>query len=99
MSDYILVLIVVLGRPRMVLRRYWSTTNLAGSLGTLDFELDGDSGSIRREGLNILVSEADEELSLDIRSVGDLKGIILLDRQLGMFALMPRIHFRRLLWI
>ena len=30
------------------------SSNLAGSLGTLDFELDGDSGSIRREGLNII---------------------------------------------
>lgn len=57
------------------------SSNLAGSLGTLDFELDGDSGSIRREGLNILLSEADKELSLDIRSSGDLKGIISLNGQ------------------
>ena len=55
------------------------SSNLAGSLGTLDFELDGDSGSIRREGLNILLSEADKELSLDIRSSGELKGIISLN--------------------
>ncbi|MEC8279156.1 MAG: sulfatase-like hydrolase/transferase, partial [Verrucomicrobiota bacterium] len=57
------------------------SSNLAGSLGTLDFELDGVSGSIRREGLNILLSEADKELSLDIRSSGDLKGIISLNGQ------------------
>ena len=57
------------------------SANLAGSLGTLDFGLDGESGSIRREGLNILVSEADKELSLDIRSSGDLKGIISLNGQ------------------
>ena len=55
------------------------SSNLAGSLGTLDFELDGMSGSIRREGLNILLSEADKELSLDTRSSGELKGIISLN--------------------
>ncbi len=57
------------------------SSNLAGSLGTLDFELDRVSGSIRREGLNILLSEADKELSLDIRSSRDLKGIISLNGQ------------------
>ena len=57
------------------------TANLAGSLGTLDFELDGDSGSIRREGLNIILSEADKELSLDVRSSGDLKAIVCLNGQ------------------
>ena len=57
------------------------SSNLAGSLGTLDFELDGVSGIIRREGLNILLSDADKELSLDIRSSGDLKGIISLNGQ------------------
>jgi hypothetical protein len=57
------------------------SSNLAGSLGTLDFELDGESGSIRREGLNVLVSEADKALTLDMRSSGDLKGIISLNEQ------------------
>ena len=57
------------------------SANLAGSLGTLDFELDGVSGSIRREGLNVLVSEADKALTLDMRSSGDLKGIISLNGQ------------------
>jgi arylsulfatase A-like enzyme len=47
--------------------------NLAGSLGTLDFELDGVSGSIRREELNLVVSEADKALRLDVRSSSDLK--------------------------
>ena len=57
------------------------SSNLAGSLGTLDFELDGDSGSIRREGLKYYLSEADKELSLDVLSSGDLKGIISLNGQ------------------
>ena len=57
------------------------SANLAGSLGTLDFGLDGESGSIRREGLNILVSEADKALTLDVRSSGDLKAIVLLNGQ------------------
>ena len=57
------------------------SSNLAGSLGTLDFELDGVSGSIRREGMNILVSKADNALSLEMRSSGDLKGIISLNGQ------------------
>ena len=57
------------------------SANLAGSLGTLDFELDGLSGSIQREGLNVLVSEADKALTLDMRSSGDLKGIISLNEQ------------------
>ena len=57
------------------------SANLAGSLGTLDFELDGVSGSIRREGLNILLSEADKALTLDVRSSGDLKAIVLLNGQ------------------
>jgi len=49
------------------------SANLAGSLGTLDFELDGVSGSIRREELNLVVSEADKALRLDVRSSSDLK--------------------------
>jgi len=57
------------------------SANLAGSLGTLDFELDRVSGSIRREGLNVLVSEADKALSLDMRSSGDLKVIISVNGQ------------------
>ena len=51
------------------------SSNLAGSLGTLDFELDGASGSIRREGMNTLVSEADRALTLDVRSSAELKVI------------------------
>ena len=43
--------------------------------------MDGESGSIRREGLNILVSEADKALTLDVRSSGDLKAIVLLNGQ------------------
>ena len=57
------------------------SANLAGSLGTLDFELDRVSGSIRREGLNVLVSEADKAFSLDMRSSGDLKVIISVNGQ------------------
>ena len=57
------------------------SANLAGSLGTLDFGLDGESGSIRREGLNILLSEADKALTLDVRCSGDLKAIVLLNGQ------------------
>ena len=49
------------------------SANLAGSLGTLDFELDGVSGSIRREELNLVVSGADKALRLDVRSSSDLK--------------------------
>ena len=51
------------------------SSNLAGPLGALDFELDGASGSIRREGLNILASEADRALTLDLRSSAELKVI------------------------
>ena len=51
------------------------SSNLAGPLGALDFGLDGESGSIRREGLNILVSEADRALTLDLRSSAELKVI------------------------
>ena len=51
------------------------SANLAGPLGTLDFELDGASGSIRREGMNTLVSEADRALTLDVRSSAELKVI------------------------
>ena len=57
------------------------SANLAGSLGTLDFELDRVSGSIRREGLNVLASEADKAFSLDMRSSGDLKVIISVNGQ------------------
>ena len=57
------------------------SANLAGSLDTLDFELDGVSGSIRREGLNVLVSEADKALTWDMRSSADLKCIISLNGQ------------------
>jgi hypothetical protein len=57
------------------------SANLAGSLGTLDFELDGVSGSIRREELNLVVSEADKALTLDVRSSGDLKCIISVNGQ------------------
>ena len=39
------------------------------------------SGSIRREGLNVLVSEADKALTWDMRSSADLKGIISLNGQ------------------
>lgn len=49
------------------------TSNLAGYLGYLDFNLNGSEGTISRNGLKITASEKDKALNIKLRADADLK--------------------------